>query len=53
MEVTVDSVKNGTLTLGNDFNFEGDGVINNTVNGLTQQLKVDDEYRLRHHWIYV
>ena len=50
VEVTVDSEKNGTLTLGNYFDFEaegvlleGDGVINNTVDGLTlNSSKVDN-----------
>ena len=47
VEVTVDSVDNGILTLGNDFDFfapgEGDGVIRNTVNGLTlNSSKIDN-----------
>ena len=43
VKVTIDSENNGILTLGNDFNWEGDGIINNTVNGLTlNNSKVDD-----------
>ena len=43
VEVTIDSENNGILTLGNDFNFEGDGVINNTVDGLTlNSSKIDN-----------